>query len=510
MGVGHLERWAEVLKSLEDIAANRMPKVTDLLQQASRDNTPGPNSESEKGPAVGTVRNASQGSKSDEPGELPKAEKSRPPVPSIVDVESSQEPPSQKPIQESADPTEPSPSKLGLPTTVLIGPPQDAAPPAESSAQAKTDAAIHEQKDLLAEFEKLADEMNRVLGELEGSTLVKRLKAASREQSLVAQELGKRIQEILSAAVNARKALAEATLQDLTDIEVNGSLKVSNILDDLEAFYDRRRSVKFRDVLKEMQDSQVVASIRQLGDELGKEQGMSIAQAEYWSDTMDRWAEDLVDPACKGSCPGSKDADSLPPSVVLEVLQIIESQVNLREQTRVADQAREAAGPDEHSREASRLSKIQDGLASRVGKLVEKIEELPEGSSRFADEVTLLNGAESLMVASASVLQKPDTGTNSLAIQTEIIELLLQSKRINPKSGGGSGKAPGGGGKGDTGDAALALLGVGLNPKERREVREVSQATGVTGSSLPEEFRDGLNQYFNRLEQKSPVPRATP
>ena len=29
--------------------------------------------------------------------------------------------------------------------------------------------------------------------------------------------------------------------------------------------------------------------------------GMSLAQTEYWSDTLDRWAEDLVDPAKGGT-----------------------------------------------------------------------------------------------------------------------------------------------------------------------------------------------------------------
>jgi hypothetical protein len=47
----------------------------------------------------------------------------------------------------------------------------------------------------------------------------------------------------------------------------------------------------------------------------------------------------------------------------------------------------------------------------------------------------------------------------------------------------------------------LALLGSGLNQHERREARDVSQATGETGRILPEEFRAGLDEYFNRLEQ---------
>jgi hypothetical protein len=84
-----------------------------------------------------------------------------------------------------------------------------------------------------------------------------------------------------------------------------------------------------------------------------------------------------------------------------------------------------------------------------------------------------------------------------------VIELLLQSKRINPKGGGGGGSNPGGGGQGQTNDSALALLGGGVNDKEVREDHGVSQITGDSGPALPEEFRTGLDEYFNRLEKNA-------
>jgi len=79
---------------------------------------------------------------------------------------------------------------------------------------------------------------------------------------------------------------------------------------------------------------------------------------------------------------------------------------------------------------------------------------------------------------------------------------LLKSNRINPKRGGGGGADPGGGGTGTTQDSALALLGAGMNEKEVRESHDTDQATGEAGSALPEEFRHGLDQYFDRLEER--------
>jgi len=99
------------------------------------------------------------------------------------------------------------------------------------------------------------------------------------------------------------------------------------------------------------------------------------------------------------------------------------------------------------------------------------------------------------------LLAEPNTGPAAIAAETEAIELLLQSKRINPKGGGGGGSSPGGGGSGTTTDSALALLGSGTNQKEVRENRNIGQTTGETGTVLPEEFRAGLDEYFNRIEQ---------
>jgi hypothetical protein len=105
------------------------------------------------------------------------------------------------------------------------------------------------------------------------------------------------------------------------------------------------------------------------------------------------------------------------------------------------------------------------------------------------------------MQEAAGILGTPETGAPAVAAETEAIELLLKSKRINPKGGGGGGSTPGGGGTGDTQDSALALLGAGLNPQEVRQNREPEQAVGKAGTTLPAEYRSGLNRYFNELER---------
>ena len=79
--------------------------------------------------------------------------------------------------------------------TTLIGKAKPGKKSANQPAQEIVDEAVTEQRDLLAEFEKVANELNTVLANMEGSTLVKRLKAASRQQYTIAGRINDRIED---------------------------------------------------------------------------------------------------------------------------------------------------------------------------------------------------------------------------------------------------------------------------------------------------------------------------
>ncbi len=502
IGVGHLDRWAEMLQVLNDISANRMPSVSDLLGKAAAQKNLARNQQSQgdKGSkSAGKVRNAAGGS-----GSQDKIVKTgQPKMPALVDSESSMQTPDGDQGDENSKPKKKyDGSRLSLPTTTLAGPAKSGKKEEEQEepeAEENFDQAVQEQSDILAEFEKIADELNTLLANMEGSTLVKRLKAASREQNQVAERISSRIDKVFGRPKEASEDDTNI-FKALAEVEQKNSQLVSYIMDDMQAYFERRRMNQFRVVLEDMKKSAVTDALKQIGEEIPSEQGMSIAQAEYWADTLDRWAEDLVDPACSGRCPGCKTSDALPPSLILEVLQILEGEVNLREATRVADKAKAAVTDAQHLEEATRLSETQKELKQRTKAVVEKIIGLPEGDARFPKEIQLLDQVATVMFEAERTLGLPQTGAPAIAAETEAIELLLQCKRINPKSGGGGGNSPGGGGSGTTQDSALALLGTGLNQNEKREHREVSQATGEKSQSLPEEFRAGLDEYFNRLE----------
>ncbi|MDA1161657.1 MAG: hypothetical protein O3B13_01005 [Planctomycetota bacterium] len=294
-GVGHLEKWAEMLQILKDISSNRMPSVADMLKQASEAPKMAQSTPNSKAPSVGQVRNSASGDSP--PGEDDGGKK--PQVPGVVDVESSHQPLDKK--DGAAD--KPGDSKgaprLGLAGTTLIG----GGPKGGDSCPVndKMEEAVEEQRDLLAEFEKIADELNQLLANLEGSTLVKRLKAASRVQYKIAGRIGDEVTTSFGVPAKLTPTDQKKLFSELSGLEETSTLDVSNIMDDMQAYFERRRFMQFKTVLDEMRNEDVLGALRQLGDDLPKESGLSIAQCEFWSDTFDRWAEDLVEPASGGT-----------------------------------------------------------------------------------------------------------------------------------------------------------------------------------------------------------------
>ncbi len=291
IGVGHLDKWAEMMQVLKDISGNRMPSVADLLKQASKApaKPSSPPSQQNQAPKAGQNRLTQSGAADPKkPGEPKDPTK----VPTISDVESSHHQPESK---EPSEPQEDSGGKprLTLPTTMLAGGGQksDQPPP---PANEQVDEAVEQQEDLLAEFEKIVDELNNVLANLEGSTLVKRLKASSRKQQQVAMKLGSMVADTFGVSNRQKEGNAD-TFAKLSETESVSSQEASHIMDDMAAYFERSRFMRFKVVLDDMRDQDVTAGLRHLSDDLKKENGLSISQAEYWSENFDRWAEDLVE-----------------------------------------------------------------------------------------------------------------------------------------------------------------------------------------------------------------------
>ncbi|HQW30688.1 MAG TPA: hypothetical protein PK529_15955, partial [Verrucomicrobiales bacterium] len=274
---------------------------------------------------------------------------------------------------------------------------------------------------------------------------------------------------------------------------------------DLEAYFQRKQDAIYKNVLDQMKSRAVVANIKTIGQEsLINLSGRSIAAAEFWADTLDRWAEELVAAASGDQSSGQQQGDtkSLSPEIVLRIMKALHDEMQLRDETREMEETRAVFAPDVYQSKVRPLEYTQTDIRERLDGVIADIEALPDAPRQFGKEIQLLNLVSDVMRQAHAVLTRPDTGPEAIAAQTEAIELLLQSKR--QQSGGGGGGSGGGGGGSASGGKGSSLSGIGPGGTStegtKPVTRDVEQSTGKAGRELPEEFRRGLDTYFNKLE----------
>lgn len=170
-------------------------------------------------------------------------------------------------------------------------------------------------------------------------------------------------------------------------------------------------------------------------------------------------------------------------------------------------------------------------------KVADKQDELSADVQQLTIEQTvpqvieLLNDVEKIMDEATDRLAGQDTGGDTIAAQTEIIEKIhAAAKEKKKQSGGGGdsgsammdmmermmGKKPEGeqpgegkdgkpgdkGGKGMNGLSDTANDPTGGDAGGKSEARRVPKAAGTAGHALPEEFRKALDAYNRGAEQK--------
>jgi hypothetical protein len=517
-----LESWATMLKTLKDIASNRMPNVSDLLKQTASapsgpptSPSPGNPNQPQPAPKTPTPPNGKTVASVNQGGTLPKGTTPAPPIdpnappkpaaPSISDREPGfSKAPDAKPGDPNAPPKPPGSGKLRLPTTMLgaapskNNKPDDPAPPA-SPAQAKMQTAVAQQDDLLKEFAKVSDQLSEILASLEASTFVKRFKAASKAQLKVANNIDQQTLDafgIEDAPVPAAEPIAKQA-KDQSEV-------VRVIESDLDAYFQRKQDARFKATIEEMKKTEIVRALAGDSEKVSYNlSGQAMSGSEFWADTLDRWAEEMVAASnCKAcsSCSG----DSLPPEIVLKVMQSLRDEMKLRDETRETENAKPAVPVEKFTSDAQALAGTQADIGTHTAGALSDILALPDGANKFGKEVKLLQDVVSVMDETHGILDTPETGPTAIAAETDAIEMLLQAKRSGNKSGGGGGSNPGGGGRAATAsEAALADIGPGSDAQAVVTARNVGQATGVAGQEFPDEFKSGLDSYFGLLEKQS-------
>jgi len=187
-------------------------------------------------------------------------------------------------------------------------------------------------------------------------------------------------------------------------------------------------------------------------------------------------------------------------------MKILTEEIALRDQTRSFHQAKVQLEKEVAQEKTTELSMIQNDLVDRTDDVIEQIRDLPDGEESFGKEIKQLTNASFAMSDAFNYLSDADTGPNAIAAETEAIEWLLMAKRSG-SGGGGGGTSAGAGSRSGAAwrGSSLARLGGSTEKLSKVVKRNNKQATGKAGRDLPEEYRSGLDAYFEKLE----TPEAT-
>ena len=175
-----------------------------------------------------------------------------------------------------------------------------------------------------------------------------------------------------------------------------------------------------------------------------------------------------------------------------------------------------------HRDGSAKLAEDQDELSADVQQLV--IEQT------MPKVIELLEEVEEIMDETTDRLDETDTGGETIAAQTEIIEkihaaakqrqsqggkgesggaMMDMMERMMGKKPGGKGKGQGKGGQpgeqageGSTGLSDTGNEGVAGNAGGKSEARRIPKAAGSAGLEIPEEFRKALDAYNRGAEEK--------
>ena len=177
------------------------------------------------------------------------------------------------------------------------------------------------------------------------------------------------------------------------------------------------------------------------------------------------------------------------------------------------------------------LAKHRDGSA----KLADEQDELSADVQQLIIEQTvpqvieLLGQVEDIMDETTDKLAEADTGGETMAAQTEIIEKIHAAAKKRQSQGGGGksggammdmmermmGKKPEGEGKGKngkpkddgggggiTGESDTGNEAAGGDADGKGEERRVPKASGTAGQEIPSEFKKALDAYNRGVEEK--------
>ena len=380
-----------------------------------------------------------------------------------------------------------------------------------NSGQAKQalGEAIAQQEENLRQLADAMGNAQQSEEKLEAATFVNRLRSVATAEERIATEMKA---TVFQSAGLAPVQLNQPALKALKLLSVGHDLtrnEVDYIMTDLEHYHRRTDKPVYGKVHGEMVQSKVPIELSHITKRVQHNQhGRVIQSSLRWAKQFHAWADALAadKPPAKeqpsqdgsGESEGKTDTETL-----LAIMRLVQREMALRDQTRALDRRR---SQEDYHQAAQVLAQEQRDLGFAVAALLARV---------FGPEVQMrLRAAGAAMNDAALLLEKPETGGETIAAETEVIELLGSAAKSAAQMNGNSkgmqalaelltlmevGNSPGGNPEGAASNLASSVT-TGAATQDGREQRRIQKTTGYQNDSFPEEFREALGKFFEARE----------
>jgi hypothetical protein len=368
--------------------------------------------------------------------------------------------------------------------------------------------AIEQEKEIIEQLEKMEKGVNDSIENMLARNFINRLKQAAELQD----EISRGLRDILPRTIGMRTEDLEPAEREqvdrLTSRESTNRREAGYIQEDLSGIYNRTRKEIYKTIHEEMLALDMLKSLEELADAIAANVGgQSIRDSDQWKDQFTKWADALSsESGGGGGGGGGGDAQQINLEILIGLLRARQKEEGIREQTRLLENSRDTNRM--YRRDARKLSITQYESAAEIARLEIKAAELPPVKA-------LIQKIGGEMMNAGMQLRRPKTGSETVAIETEIIEMLTGACRscssdsssaamlmamLGMSPAGGMGMSPGGNPSGGETSGGAETAG-GPADGEAGDARKTDRSAGIDPSAFPDEFRDALEGYFNALEK---------
>ncbi|MEK7684445.1 MAG: hypothetical protein AAB466_03370 [Verrucomicrobiota bacterium] len=393
----------------------------------------------------------------------------------------------------------------------------------DSRSQKMAEAQTKEEE-ILKALEQMQQQVNQGLDQLQALTLAERLRKLAKEEKKLEAQLQKTVPETIGILPKELPPKFQQANAVLATGQTKAQKESQVLQGEISRFFERTQLENYGQVSREMTAAGPADELEKIRGLIQENIAMEAMQnLASWSERFEGWAAKLQPKPDASAAGGGGGGGGGANQVLLQLLALLrlrEGEVNLQQQTELAEQQK--SDEPVYRENAEMLSAAQNSL------LVDLHEVQRDGALKPLQEP--LQEINEAMQEVASFLRKPQTDEPAVQAETKTIERLSDvinlineesqnadsqpssqsssseemafvMEMMAPEPGPGMSMSPTGGGSMAGGNATRPASPLTDDPQGKRaEARGVLKASGLI-YTFPIEFRDALKNYFDAIEE---------